>query len=261
METILQSINELAGVTAAFVFHGSGQLAGYRAQAIYDETLLGSVSESLVKALESVQLQIDDWEAVSASFDDGRLLLRSLGRGADGQPQVLAVVADARLNAPFATVALRVAVQKLKKLLAGGSASSSSLPALEPAGQARSRPALGALRPLSQPALQATPPQAAQSQPAVSSSGMTWSRPGSSSGSSGIEVLDAASSALLTRCSKELARHVGPMAKVYVKEAARRVSPTGPFGLAQAKALIAELSGHIEDTGDRAAFRKAVENF
>ena len=81
----------------------------------------------------------------------------------------------------------------------------------------------------------------------------------SSVGLSRVPVADPASSAFLTRAAKELARHVGPMAKVYVEEGVRRVCPDAPFSLAAAARLIEDLAGQIEDGADRAQFRKAVE--
>jgi hypothetical protein len=82
---------------------------------------------------------------------------------------------------------------------------------------------------------------------------------GSSSGTvSGVSVADPASGSFLSRCAKELARHVGPISKVYVQEAVRRVVPDAPFSLARARELVDDLAGQIEDPDDRAAFRKAA---
>jgi hypothetical protein len=51
------------------------------------------------------------------------------------------------------------------------------------------------------------------------------------------------------------------MAKVYIKESVRRVSPGAPFALASARALIADLQSHIEDPAEKNNFRKALERF
>jgi hypothetical protein len=155
---------------------------------------------------------------------------------------VLAVIADATLNPSFATVAIRVAANKLRKALEGGSASQTMAPA--PAG--------------SSPPPAGIPPAPADSRPELATSGVSWSKTGSSVGLSRIAVADPASGAFLSRCAKELARHVGPMAKVYVEEAVRRVSPDVPFSLAAAGKLLEDLSGQIEDADDRAQFRKAL---
>jgi hypothetical protein len=170
-----------------------------------------------------------------------------------------------------------VAVQKLKKLLdpnarPGSSpnltgSSSQSLPPPPQAGVAPSAPPPARSVPQSSPYLKVTPVPTRMSNPPpsspslgpASSSGLTWSGFASATGSSNIEVVDAAASAYLTKCSKELARFVGPMAKIYVKEAARRVSPTAPFALSMARALVEDLASHVSAPADRAAFVKAVE--
>jgi hypothetical protein len=91
----------------------------------------------------------------------------------------------------------------------------------------------------------------------LASSGLSWSKAGGS-GFAAAAAADPAAGAFLARCSKELARHVGPMAKLYVEEAVRRLCPDAAFTLAQAAPLVEELAGQIEDAGDRAAFGKGL---
>jgi hypothetical protein len=64
--------------------------------------------------------------------------------------------------------------------------------------------------------------------------------------------------AFLTACAKELARQVGPIAKVFVQEAVQRVSPEAPFSLALSAALVDDLASQIEDPDDRNQFRAAL---
>ncbi len=91
---------------------------------------------------------------------------------------------------------------------------------------------------------------------------MAWARSpaaGSSTAAlSGVVAADPASAAFLARCAKALARSVGPIAKVLVQEAARRVSPDAPFALAHARQLVDDLAGQVEEPKERAEFRKAV---
>jgi hypothetical protein len=75
---------------------------------------------------------------------------------------------------------------------------------------------------------------------------------------SGVSVADAASSAALSACTKCLAKAVGPMAKVFVKEAVRKVAPGQPFAKAMLPDLMVELEKNIEDRDDAREFRKAV---
>ena len=241
METILQGVLDLAGVGATMVFDGSGQLAGHRAHAVYDRALCEQVSGSLVKAIETVQLQQEDWETITAQFADGTLLLRSLGEGAGG-PHYLAVIADATLNPSFATVAIRVAANKLRKAIEGGA---SSRPGGSAASSGVAPPAAG------------SSVHPGDSRPVVAHSGVSWSK-ASSAGISRIAVADPASSAFLVRCTKELARHVGPIASVFVEEGVRRVSPEAPFAVSLARPLLEDLASQIEDPGDRARFRAAL---
>ncbi len=241
METILQSVLDVAGVGAALVFDGGGRLVCHRGHSIYDRALCEQLSTTLSKAVDTIQLQQEDWESVAARYDDGKLLLRNLGAARAG-PHVLAVVADATLNLSFATVAIRVATNKLRKALESG-APPSVLAAVPPA-------AASALLAGSRPG---------DSRPALaSSSGLSWSQ-ASGVGLSRIAVADPASSAYLSRSAKELARHVGPMAKVYVEEAVRRVAPDVPFSLSLVAKLLDDLAGQIEDADGRTQFRKALE--
>ena len=266
MVAILQTLLELAGVNAALVLDGSGRVLAFKGHAIYDGPLLEQVSLSVVKALDSIRLRHDDWDSITVQYEDGKLLLRNLGTG--GLTRVLALVADGNLNPSFATVAMRVAVAKLKKELdstpmlghaaqsgptASASASASASPSPSPS------PPLG-------PSSRPTPVRAAAprdtagygSGPVLATSGLSWSGLGAS-GSSTVGVADQATSAYLSRVNKELARYVGPMSKVYIKEAIRRVSPGAPFGLSLGAQLVAELCHHIDDPADRQRFTRAVD--
>ncbi len=243
MEAILQAVLDIPGVSAALVLDGAGRLLGQRGRALYDRALCEQLGTSLIKAIDAVHLQQEDWESMSARYTDGKLLVRNLGTLA-GSTHVLVVIADATLNPSFATVSIRVAANKLKKVLGGGGASSltssvasTSAPASSPALAASSRPGSTA---------------------GLASSSVAWSQP-SSVGLSRIAVADPASAALLARAAKELARHVGPMSKVYVEEGVRRVCPDAPFSLASAARLIDDLAGQIKVVSKRTEFRKAFE--
>lgn len=248
METIFQGLLDLAGVNAAMVFDGAGNLVGQRGRALYDAALCQQVGSMLAKAVDSIQLQQEDWESVTAQFADGKLLLRNLGAFPGGRSYVLAVVADGTLNASFATVAIRVAANKLKKALEGDPSGRAAA-----SGLAGSSPAIPPPLPASASAAAGSQPGSG-SRPVLASSGLSWSKVSSSGLSSSLMVADPASSDFLTRCVKQLARRVGPMAKVYVEEAVRRVSPDVPFSLALGKALAEDLGAQIEDPKDRAVF-------
>lgn len=263
MDAILQSILDVAGVSAVMVFDAAGRLVAHRGHAIYDRSLCEQLGGLLVKAIDTIQLQQDDWDSISAQYGDGKLLLRKLAC-AGGNNHTLAIVADANLNASFATVAIRVASNKLRRVLEGGAASSMLGSAPQPMAQQPHAASQSVIPVHVAPPVVASP---GDSRPVLSQSGLSWSKApasasgtgsGSSIGLSRISVADPASAAFLTRCVKELARHVGPMAKVYIEEAVRRVSPDAPFSLASAAKLGEDLAGQIEDADDREQFRKAL---
>jgi hypothetical protein len=230
MEAILQPILDVAGVSAVMVFDGSGHLVSHRSRSVNDRALCEQLGVLVAKSIDTVQLQQEDWDLISAQYGDGKLLMRKLACASG--TYTLAIIADATLNASFATVAIRVASNKLRKVLDGESASQVT-------------PASGAT------------PSPSDSKPMLPNSDLSWSKT-SSSGFSRISAADPASLSFLSRCSKELARHVGPIAKVYLEEAVRRVSPDAPFSLSAAAKLRDDLAGQIEDANDREQFRKAL---
>jgi len=256
VEDILQGVLGLSGVSAAIVFDATGRLVDCRGRAIYDRSLCGQVSGTLAKAVDTVRLQQDAWESIWASFADGKLLLQNLAEPS-ARGHVLAVVADSTLNASFATVAIRVATNKLKRAIADGTFGQGPE---DPPRAAPSGPGASSVAPAGAP-----PPGAGSQTPAsdskvLANTGVSWSKSSSSVGLSRVAAANPASSAFLGRCAKQLARHVGPIAKVYVEESVRRVSPDAPFALSAAAALVNDLAAQIEDPADRAEFCKALEN-
>jgi hypothetical protein len=252
MDSILQGLHELAGVHGTIVFDSPGQILYQRCHAIYDLPTLTSVVEALVKAIDSIQLQHEDWDSISAQYSDGRLMVRKLGPMAKGSGRIamLGILADGSLNQSFATVALRVAVSKLKKELDAGTLDRSAGAHPQPEAAATSTPAMAS----------SLPAPLVRSE--LSSSGLVWSAFGSSMMSaSSVMVADEASRTFLNQCTKALAHSVGPMSKVFVKEGVRKVSPNAPFSMLQAKALITDLESHIEDLGERFTFRTRLGPF
>ncbi|HMA93545.1 MAG TPA: hypothetical protein VKP30_12710 [Polyangiaceae bacterium] len=256
METILKGLRDLEGVNGAFLADSSGQIYAYNAESIYDAKLLGQVSKSIATAIDSVKLLQDDWDTITAQFSDGRLVLRSVRAGTrkGAAPLTLALIADSRLNPSFATVAIRVALGRIKTLadengLAPLAATSGAAPARNASAAFESN--------ASAPAMKQSHSTAT---PEVATSGLSWSGFGGSSSiaGSGVSVADAASSAVLSACTKCLAKAVGPMAKVFVKEAVRKVAPGQPFAQAMLPELVLELEKNIEDRDDAREFRKAV---
>jgi predicted regulator of Ras-like GTPase activity (Roadblock/LC7/MglB family) len=248
LEPILQSLREVEGVQGAMVVDPSAAVVAHRAHTIYDLSVLQQVARSIVHSVDSVQLIQDDWDMMSAHFGDGKLLLRSLRTtGAKPRRYVLAVIADSTLNVAFLGVALRVAATKLlAELEIAAPSPSSSVPGAIATGSTGS----GRV-PMVEPA-----------RPVLEKTGLSWTGAatgsGSGVGSSDVGVTDPASSTFLSACTKALAASIGPMAKVFVKEAVRKVCGERPFSRADGPALLAHLAAGIEDSDDRASFQRAT---
>ena len=117
LDAILLGLRQLDGVHGALVIDSAAAVIAHRAHAIYDAPVLQHLARSAIKAVESMQLVDDDWDLVTARFDDGMLLLRSVRLAQTGRrPRryVLAVIADATLNLAMVGTAMRVAAGKLQ---------------------------------------------------------------------------------------------------------------------------------------------------
>jgi len=269
LEEILHSLREVDGVQTAMVLDHAGAILAHRPRTIHDVPRLQRIGRAMASAADAARLLQDDWELLVTEFGAGRLVLRSL-RFAGVRPRscLLAVIGDATVNLAFLGVALRVAASKLRAEL-------ETVPAASvvdaPATIAAAAPALPA-----QPALLARP-----AGPPVSSitarlplppppcdlvdTGLTWSSPSpgsaAASGLTGdVGVSDPASSTFLSACTRALGASVGPMAKVFVKEAVRRICGERPFSRADGVALIAQLAAGIDDIEDRALFEHAARS-
>lgn len=344
MDGILRELMDLQGVHASLVFDSTGQILAFQGSPIYDRALLEGASALLSKAMDSVELLHSDWDSMQASFGDGALMIRNLGSTAQQQSRaVLVVLADSSLNRSFATVAMRVGVQKLKQALAAPPPlpPSQSVPPLNsgmgvPAGGRMSAPLPPPPPPAAFHPYQSQPPtsqwyppappaqmpgphtsqmpgphssqmpgqpvygQQPQQHPGSASnldgsdyglvpgmrqsgsalgygqaptqsaqspsnsglgSNLAWSGIGGSRGSSlGVAVADQESLELLTKLSKALAPFVGPMAKVFVKEAVREVCRDAPFSALHAQEVVRTLKSNIEYANDREQFAKTARS-
>jgi predicted regulator of Ras-like GTPase activity (Roadblock/LC7/MglB family) len=255
LDRILSAVHEVHGVHATLILDDGGQLVAWHAHAMYDEESLNQASRAISKAVETLKLAQDDWELVTTTFADGKVLLRNLGSTTERRGGVLAVIADSRLNAPFACVAIRVAASRIKAALAAPPA-----PERMPIASGPTMPVGLGGRPgadTSSGSLasgRSAPPHA---EIAISSQTL----PGTSSGlgpSPGVMVKDAAASGYLSACMEALLDCVGPLAKLFVREAVQRVCPDRPFAREDGPMLVAELVQHILRPADRAAFQKTL---
>jgi hypothetical protein len=251
IEPILQSLRDVEGVQGALIVDPSAAVLAHNAHAIYDVAVLQQVARAVVNSVDSIQLVQDDWDMLNAHFGDGQLVLRSL-RPAGDRPRryVLAVIADASLNVAFLGVALRVASSKLMtELESSAAASSMSIPIAMAGGTGRVA-------------------KSDLSGPELARNALSWSGSdtgvrsivGPSGSNSEVSVTDPSGHAFLSSCARVLAVSVGPMAKVFVKEAVREVCGDRPFAPPDGPALIAHLARLIEDPDDRANFVRATRS-
>ena len=266
MDAPLQDLMEQDGIHAALVFDGAGQLVAHRGHAIYDASLLQNVSNLVVKAIDSVELLHEDWDSMQARFSDGLLMLRNLGTTPHYEGRlVLAVVADTSLNRSFATVAMRVVVQKLRQNLARPPpvAAPPPLPPPLPSAPSVSVAASGLRSGIASPvrpgAMDWTSPPgnglgSGFQDPNVAS-GLSWSGGGTGQ-SSAVWVADEPAHALLDRMTKVLAHYVGPMAKIFIKEAVREVCGSSPFSDTQAGEVRERVAQRVDNPKDRSEFLK-----
>lgn len=265
MDAILQGIKNLDGVLGAVAIGPSGQVVGYKVNTVYDLAMVEQIAAAVATTLDSLVLAQEDWDSVTATFADGRLLLRNLMVGGALPPsglRALVVIAESRINLSFAGVAIRVAVGKLKS-------GQAVVPQGVPAHLSASSPAFSSqtagssssigIIPMGTTSHAHSPPH---SQSDLGATGLSWSgvSGASSMAASGVSVTDPASAAYLTTCTKALARSLGPMAKAFVKDAIRKLWPGRAFSLDLGPELAAELERHIEDPTDRVQFRKAVKS-
>jgi predicted regulator of Ras-like GTPase activity (Roadblock/LC7/MglB family) len=243
LEPILLNLREVNGVQGAIVLDETAVVVAHHAHSIYDLAMLQQIAHSIINSTDAAQLIHEEWEVITAHFDDGKLLLRQLKTsGAKSRRYILAVIADATLNLAFLGVALRVAASKLAAALEPTSApvaigSSAAAPSYSTSRIPRVN--------LPRPELVAR---------------ISW--PGSQVGIDGfgVEVADAASSTFLTGCTTALAANTGPIAKVFVRDAVRKICIGRPFSRADGPTLLAYLAATIEDVAERATFQRATRD-
>ena len=262
LEEVLDTLRELDGVEAAIVVDHAGailaQLAN-RSLAIRDASRLQRVARAMASSADAARLLQDDWELLVTDFGDRKLVLRSFPfAGVRPRSGVLAVIGDAALNLAFLAVALRVAASKLRTELEA-----------VPAASVVEAPAAAAPAVLTGPPVSSIAARLPLPPPPGSDlvdAGLTWSGTAPSAAGAGssltgdVGVSDPASSTFLSACTRALGASVGPMAKVYVKEAVRRICGERPFSRADGVALIAQLAAGIDDTEDRALFERATRS-
>lgn len=269
MQEILNGLLSQEGVYGAVVFEESGDVLGALGSSIYDNELLSDVASDLSQSIDALQLVNPFWEMVEVQFDEGYVFLRLVSEpGGEEARKVLAVIAHTDVNKSFASVAARVTAQKIKKRLAssGGALTlertNASMSGVIPQGNFNGNTQNHSLDPIPDPSMSGSWAQSQVSQAANLSMSGSWvtstSQAGQAAGGNPkkppITVADAPSKAYLERSVKNLARYVGPMAKVFVKDAVRNICFDRPFSANDFQPLTIALAERIDGQASRSEF-------
>ncbi|MBU0552751.1 roadblock/LC7 domain-containing protein [Myxococcota bacterium] len=246
MLQILKSLYEVEGVRSAALIRLNGELLGHQSHAIYDNDVIINASKFLVQALESFELQNENWEEFNAEFEDGWVIVRKF------KEAFLVIITEDSIKLNFVSVAIRIAAKKIINALESG---------YDGASMAQSAPSISH-NTLSQPqTIQHSQPEptVSMSASALSSSGLNWSGLGSSQiGQSMISVSNQESSTFLTKCTDQLKKSMGPIARVIVKKAVRRISRGEPFSQKHFDLLINDLTQEIPNKAAQDEFRRIM---
>lgn len=240
LEPILEGLRDVGGMHGALVVDHTGAVLAHRAHSIYDLQVLQQAARAIVAATDSVQLIQDDWEVLTTHFSEGKVVLRHLRvAGARPRSYILAVIADQTINVAFLGVALRVAASKLIAVLeAAPAAAVQSSAVASPTGSRRSP---------------------ADSRPDYAQAGFARSESSTSLvNGSDFAAVDAASTAFLSACAHALTASIGPMAKIYIRDAVRKVCGGRAFSRADGPALLSQLYAMLDSPEDRVMFQRAT---
>lgn len=266
MKKTLDDLCSMEGLNAAFVCTNEGELVEFIAPRVYDAETLCVAASFAARAIESISVQHSEWDSIVASFKDGKLLFIGLDN------YLLCVVSELSAATPFLNVAIKVAKNKLKSRLNGSSIGMTSTGAYssqfvpEPSTDRNhlTSSQSGFSREMISSTIQQAYVNTAKAPSASSfgggSSELLWSGMGASGmQSSTVSVADATSSQTLTKISEALAEIVGPMAKVFVKEAVQKICPTEPFSMNHLPTLLNELEKeHITEKQEIKQFRDSI---
>ncbi len=281
MSTALLGLNQIPGVIGSVIFNQADECVTHMMPPPYDPLLLGQVMLELRNAL-NVLAYLDEnatWNAIVARFDAGYLVVRQFHR------MTVMVIAQPTLNPAMLSVGFNVAALKLEKEglpppplppppLPGLRASSAMpLPALTPpmgiphttppppapAGQS-GPPASSSSRDLSvsqSGGILGVPP-VSHSNPRLASASVTGSR--SDSQDTNPAIPDAVGKNIMDGILKALARHIGPFAKLIMKEELTKLGATPTtLGFSQFEDFINLLSRRVQDPAQRREFITEAE--
>ncbi|MFL7793732.1 MAG: roadblock/LC7 domain-containing protein [Anaerolineae bacterium] len=112
METILQDINAVLGVTGSFVCDAKGQVMARLLPNTLDPKLVTPAARTIAQTIEGLKVtQQDKVGDIDLLYDNGRLIIKSL----DGS--YLCIMCVQRINVPLLNLTANVAAKKLGKMI------------------------------------------------------------------------------------------------------------------------------------------------
>lgn len=292
MSTALAGLNQIPGVIGSVIFNQQDECVVHMMPAPFEPMLLGRVMSELRNAL-NVLSYLDDsssWNAIVIRYDAGYLVVRQLMR------LTVMVIAQPSLNPAMLSVGFNVAALKLEK----EGLPPAPLPPPPPMPP-RPSAAYGAQQmplPQSQQPAPLPPPPSYPSSPPVHTSSHPVQAAGSNSGNMSISqsggipgisavsqssprlasasmsgfrsdsghdstptVADAVGKTIMDGLLRALARHIGPFAKLIMKEELTKLGLTpSTLGFSQYDDFVSLLSRRVQDPAKRREFMKEAES-
>lgn len=268
MKNTLDALSSVDGINGVFLCSDQGDLVEFSASEIYDQETLLQASSVVARATESISVQHDNCDNMVAHFKDGKLIMLRVDN------HILCVITNAGTNMPFLNVAIKVAKKKLKRQFEKNenTMENSSLPYQSSIpsnfnNNSDMRTNSSIEQSNTQPSMHSsfTPHNPTQNSSMKNSgfssnSELLWSGMGASAmNSSAVAVADKNASQMLTKLSQALAEVVGPMAKVFVKEAVHKICTMEPFSMQHVKLVLKELEEqHVTDPDEIKTFRQCI---
>jgi predicted regulator of Ras-like GTPase activity (Roadblock/LC7/MglB family) len=112
MESILQDINAVIGVTGSFVCDKEGTLVARALPSVFDEAMLLPAVRTLLQSIEGLETtrrrKVNEFDLV---FQEGRLVVKNLREGC------LCILCVRNINVPLLNLTANVGARKLSKML------------------------------------------------------------------------------------------------------------------------------------------------
>ncbi len=229
MNEYLTGINDVAGVVGSAVFDAANQCVAHAAPSPYEPILLSQVMEELRSSIDYLNY-IDDgspWETLIVNFEGGIVYLRKV------DDMSILVLAQPTLNSAMLGVALNVVSLKLQRGQASGPGAASRSGTGMASGTGAPRSSTGM----------------------ISQSGMGSSPSLSMSGSGQVAGPNAVGHEMMNLLLKCLAKQIGPIAKIALKEELGKMGVTAhTIERGQFNDLVLTLLARIPDPDKRKEF-------